>query len=188
MISTTTVYERLPEHLGGSEGETHVDVGALAFIRGAVGIKTMVDVGCGPGGMVEHARSKGIDAKGIDGDYTIPRSVPVHIHDFTQGTVDLHGTVDLCWCVEFVEHVEEKYMQNFINVFQQARFLLMTHAYPGQGGHHHVNEQPSSYWIEKLTEAGFIYEPEVTSAIRQCSTMKQNYIRNYGLFFKNGRV
>lgn len=178
----------LPEHLGGSEGETHIDSGALNFIIGATGIQSMVDVGCGPGGMVELARSKGLVATGIDGDFTIQRTVPCHIHDFTQGHVDLGRIYDLCWCVEFVEHVDEQYADNFIKVFQQCRFLMMTHAFPGQGGHHHVNEQPSQYWITKLEEAGFIFEEDMTKYIRQASTMKQRYIRTHGLFFKNGRI
>lgn len=179
---------QLPDHLGGSEGETHVDEGTLDFIIQATGAKTMVDVGCGPGGMVQLANSKGMRAIGIDGDFTIQRTIPHFIHDFTTGHVDLKQVFDLCWCVEFVEHVEEQYMQNFIKVFQQCRFLMMTYAVPGQGGHHHVNEQPTEYWIKHLTDAGFVFELEMSKAIRHASTMKQRYIRQHGLFFRNGRI
>jgi len=31
----------------------------------------------------------------------------------------------------------------------------MTHAVPGQAGHHHVNCQPAEYWVEKLATRGF---------------------------------
>lgn len=178
----------LPAHLGGSEGETHIDDGALTFIINATGATSMVDVGCGPGGMVQLALSKGMKAAGIDGDFTIPRNIPCHIHDFTTGYVQLDQTYDLCWCVEFVEHVHEAYMDNYMKVFQQCRFVVMTHAYPGQGGHHHVNEQPTDYWIEKMTAAGFIFEPQMTDAIRRASTMNQFFIRQHGLFFRNGRI
>jgi len=178
----------LPEHLGGSEGETHIDEGALKFIISATGAKSMLDVGCGPGGMVHYARTQGMLAWGVDGDSLLKRTVPVHIHDFTTGPVALKRTFDLCWCVEFVEHVEEKYMDNYIQAFQACKFLMMTHAYPGQGGHHHVNEQDTPYWMEKLTQAGFIFEREMTAHIRHASTMKQRYVRQHGLFFKNGRI
>lgn len=178
----------LPQHLGGSEGETHLDQGALEFVVKATGAKSMLDVGCGPGGMVALARSMGIRAFGVDGDNTLDRgNLPVYIHDFTTGPAPLQRTFDLCWCVEFVEHVEEKYMDNFIHAFQACKYLTMTHAYPGQGGHHHVNEQDTPYWINKLTQAGFIFEQEMTVRLRYASTMKQRYIRQYGLFFKNGR-
>lgn len=180
---------QLPEHLGGSEGETHIDEGALKFIMNATEIKSMLDVGCGPGGMVQHARSVGIQAFGVDGDNTIDRgNLPVFIHDFTTGPVPLKRTFDLCWCVEFVEHVEEKYMDNFMSAFQSCKYVMMTHAYPGQGGHHHVNEQDTPYWLDKMAKAGFIFEPKMTDYIRHASTMKQRYIRQYGLFFKNGRI
>lgn len=179
----------LPNHLGGSEGETHIDEGALKFIIGATGAKSMLDVGCGPGGMVQYAHTQGLAAWGVDGDSTLERgNLPVYIHDFTTGPVALKRTFDLCWSVEFVEHVEEKYMDNYIQAFQQCKFLMMTHAFPGQGGHHHVNEKPSAYWIDKMTEAGFIFEPQMTDTIRRASTMKQFFIRQHGLFFKNGRI
>lgn len=179
----------LPSHLGGSEGETHIDQGALKFIVAATGATSMLDVGCGPGGMVQLARNLGVQAFGVDGDNTLDRgNLPVFIHDFTTGPVPLKRTFDLCWSVEFVEHVEERYMQNYIQAFQACKFLMMTYAYPGQGGHHHVNEQNTPYWIEKLTQAGFIFELEMTAHIRRVSTMEQNFVRQHGLFFKNGRI
>jgi hypothetical protein len=46
----------LPQHLGGHENETHIDDGALSYIIKTFGIGSMVDIGCGPGGMVDHAR------------------------------------------------------------------------------------------------------------------------------------
>ena len=180
--------DTLPSHLGGSEGETHTDEGALKFIIGATGARSMLDVGCGPGGMVHLGKQLGLDSFGVDGDNTLNRTVPVFIHDFTTGPVGLKRTFDLCWSVEFVEHVEERFMNNYIQAFQQCKFVMMTHAFPGQGGHHHVNEQPTSYWIDKMTEAGFIFEPKMTDAIRRASTMKQFFIRQHGLFFKNGRI
>lgn len=178
----------LPAHLGGSENITHLDEGALNFILGATGAKSMVDVGCGPGGMVELALKKGMKAVGIDGDFSLHRNIPFHLHDFSMGYVNLGEVYDLCWCVEFVEHVEERFMDNYFKVFQQCRFVMMTHAFPGQGGHHHVNEQPTKYWIDKMTEAGFIFEPQMTDSIRRVSTMKEMFIRQHGLFFRNGRV
>ena len=39
----------------------------------------------------------------------------------------------------------------------------MTHAVPGQGGHHHVNCQPSEYWIERIEALGYSFLPDVTA-------------------------
>ena len=36
-----------------------------------------------------------------------------------------------------------------------GRFILFSAAVPGQGGEHHVNEQPYDYWRKRFAEAGF---------------------------------
>lgn len=182
----------LPEHLGGHSGKTHVDKGALAWFKMS-GYKTFLDVGCGPGGMVELAEKYGFIALGIDGDFTLERynSEKFLIHDFTNGPVDLDKQFDICWCCEFVEHVYEQYIPNFAMAWQNCKNLAMTHAFPGQGGYHHVNEQSKEYWIDVLDQYGFDYSEEDTKTLRKVSTMnvtkkpKKAFVRNTGLFFKN---
>jgi hypothetical protein len=69
--------------------------------------------------------------------------------------------------------------------FKRAHLVFVTHGQPGQEGYHHVNLQPSSWWIDKFEENGFAYLPDMTaisklfsrvssttnewSAIRTCS-------------------
>jgi cyclopropane fatty-acyl-phospholipid synthase-like methyltransferase len=182
----------LPQHLGGHENETHIDDGALSYIIKTFGIGSMVDIGCGPGGMVDHARRKGLDVVGLDGDFTVERPASIEglvkIHDFTKGSWDLGKQYDLAWTVEFVEHVEEKYMDNFIHVMKQCKYVIMTHAFPGQPGHHHVNCQHASYWISAMSKRGFVYDQFNTMGIRNASTMRERYIRQQSLFFVNGSL
>jgi hypothetical protein len=74
---------------------------------------------------------------------------------------------DIVWSCEFVEHVEEKYVDNFLAVFGRAtKAVLMTHATPGQAGHHHVNCQPADYWIERMQARGFFLEETLTEMSR----------------------
>jgi hypothetical protein len=68
--------------------------------------------------------------------------------------------VDLVLCVEVVEHIEERFLSSLLQTLQNGRVIAMTHAIPGQIGHHHVNCQPSSYWIEKLDGVGYSLSPE----------------------------
>ena len=63
----------LPEHLGGHKNITHLDEGALDHMMRILNVKSMLDIGCGPGGMVKLAKSKGLDAYGIDGDFSVER-------------------------------------------------------------------------------------------------------------------
>jgi len=61
---------------------------------------------------------------------------PAIQHDLTKGAV--FARVDLVLCQEVVEHIEEKYLENLLDSFATGKYVLMTHAVPGQGGHHHV--------------------------------------------------
>ncbi|NBR26336.1 MAG: hypothetical protein EBU08_21645, partial [Micrococcales bacterium] len=97
--------------------------------------------------MVELARLRDIEAYGIDGDFTIeyPKELRPHIttHDFTTGPcITLpRQEFDLAWSVEFLEHVEEKYQENYMDAFTKCIYAIVTAAPPGYPGHHHVNCQ-----------------------------------------------
>jgi hypothetical protein len=67
--------------------------------------------------------------------------------------------------------------------FQKAKYVIATHAFPGQGGHHHVNEQPYSYWVQKFAEYGFKFSAAESLHLRNISTMQAVHFRRSGLFF-----
>lgn len=181
-----------PPHLGGHQGVTHVDRGALEYMRKITDIRTMVDVGCGPGGQVELARSMGIDAIGIDGDPALPDADWLVRHDFTNGVVGRFQKIyraghDLAWSVEFLEHVEEQYLPSVFRVFNRCKWVVVTAAPPGKGGHHHVNCRDWLYWVEKFAQFGLRLIPSATAKIRKQSTMKREFMREHGLVFMNMR-
>lgn len=173
------------KHLGGHEMKTHIDRGVLVFIINTLGIKTMLDIGCGPGGMVELARELGIDSYGIDGDFRLERTHPekYYVQDFTKGKAVIDKTFDLAYSCEFVEHVEEKYLDNFMDAFIKANTVIMTYAPEGTPGHHHVNCRTKGYWIEVFKNYGFMFDQNLTNNIRFHSTMERDFIRNNGLCF-----
>lgn len=158
--------DQLLPHLGGHQGMTWVDEEVLDYLIARYGIKTMLDVGCGPGGMISVAQRRGLQVLGIDGDPFVA-SADVGTHDYTAGPLELVGPYDLIWCVEFVEHVEAQYQDNYLATFDAGRVLFLTAAYPGQGGHHHVNEQPERYWRELLAAHGWVEDLEATQWVRQ---------------------
>jgi len=183
--------EGLAEHLGGHENETHVDEGALDYLVKTFGIGSMADIGCGPAGMVELALKKGLRVIGIDGDDKVERPDSVKeyiiIHDYATGPYKTLEPHDLGWCVEFVEHVDIQYMPNFVETFKGCKYVAMTHALPGQPGHHHVNCKPFEYWLGVMEYNGFELLIDGTNDMRQASTMRERYIRQQGYLFKNGR-
>jgi SAM-dependent methyltransferase len=173
----------VPPHLGGHEDVTQVDEGAFDYLVSRFGIRSMVDVGCGTGGMLHYARMRGIDATGIDGDPTVANeALGIVEHDYTTGPLDI-GSFDLGWAVEFVEHVEERFLPNFMATLRGCRFVFLTAAVPGQPGHHHVNCRPSEYWIATFGESGLAFDPEATEGVKEHSTMGSGFTRNAGLVF-----
>ena len=91
---------------------------------------------------------------------------------------------DLGWTAEFVEHVEERFVPNWMQALQRCRYVCMTHATEGQGGDHHVLERSSDYWIAKFAEYGFAHVPEETARLRATSK-GERWGRKTLTFFRN---
>jgi SAM-dependent methyltransferase len=177
---------QLPSHLGGSLNKTHVDKGALSWLIQKYNIKSFLDIGCGPGGMVELAKKLGLRSQGIDGDFTLGLKEPEFlIHDFTLGAPLLKDEFDLGWSCEFVEHVEEKYMNNYFYCFKQCKKVVITYAPPGWPGIHHVNCQTEDYWKNKFFKYGFTYDENATLRLREVSTQLKPFVKSRGLIFNN---
>lgn len=140
------------------------------------------DIGCGQGHSTkwfhEHTDPTAPRAwvVGVDGcaeairtsvvpyDSVTRRHVTLWKHDFSQAGWGPFGKldrpkkgpgIDLIWSCEFVEHVEGVHVGNVLETFNLADVVAMTHAFPGQPGHHHVNCQPTEYWIDKMAAIGF---------------------------------
>lgn len=176
---------KLAAHLGGHKGRTHTDPGLLEYFNLEKQCNSLLDVGCGPGGQVELAKSLGWQADGVDGDHTVKRSFSCQIVDFKYGMYVADKLYDLGWCVEFLEHVEEKYIPNYMPALSACNFVVVTHALPGEPGHHHVNCQEQDYWVEVFAKYNLIYDAELTQIVKQKSTMERDFIRRRGLAFIN---
>lgn len=175
---------QLPKHLGGHENRTHTDQATLQYLKDTFSIKTMYDIGCGPGGMLEIARRMNIEAIGIDGDFTLSykKELRTILHDFTTGPLSVDKK-DLSWSCEFLEHVEEKYMDNYFSVFNQTKIACITFCNVYGTGIHHVNVQNQKYWDQKFLQRGFTKSIEHTNKIRSLSSMTRDFIRNTGTVY-----
>lgn len=145
------------------------------------GVKSMIDIGCGAGTAMGWFRSHGCKTFGVDG---LPPAGMDDIveHDYTTGPLRTRRTFDLAWCCEFVEHVSEQYIPNFIATFRKARIVMMTHGLYWQDGHHHVNCQRPEYWIERVEAAGF--ELLGRDTIESRDRTLQHYWKHSGLIFR----
>ena len=147
-------------------------------------IKSVIDVGCGEGQALDFFRSLGCYVRGVDGIEQPDRDIVQH--DYTQMALTASVAFDfepfdLCWCCEFVEHVEQRYEENFFATFMCAKMVAMTHGLLGQGGHHHVNCQPPEYWIRRMKEHGFRLNRPATRRARELTP--HGYFEWSGLVF-----
>jgi SAM-dependent methyltransferase len=150
--------------IGGDQGSYYPDLWHWLVTK--YHLRSVVDVGCGEGHSVAYFRGLGCAVLGIDG--IAQDAEDIVQHDYSTGPYPhALGEFDLCWCCEFVEHVEAEYEENFLATFAHARIIAMTHGLPGQGGHHHVNCQPPDYWIERMREHGFRLNRPATRRARQ---------------------
>lgn len=150
-------------------------------------IKSVLDVGCGMGYQMQEFMKYCDEVVGIDGsEYVSTNSVikeKIFQHDFNIGELETEDRFDLCWCCEFVEHVGEEFRDNFLSSFAFCKYVAMTHAVPGQGGHHHVNCQPREYWIEHMARFGFEFDEEITNELKELAGEGTHYYST-GLFFR----
>ena len=194
-------------HLGGyvPGGDPNTTYPALwDWLIGTLAVSSVLDVGCGDGsGCLSHfmADDRVSHALGIDGLVApnLPAGVQVFPHDFTQGPwTDFDGGplvtgFDLVWCCEFVEHVHEEFVPNYLPAFKAADLVLMTHALPGQGGHHHVNCRSSDYWQGAMAAIGYRLDPDLTATARRLATEETidpsaNYFARTGMAFRRVSV
>jgi len=145
--------------IGGSPG-TYTPRLWDEFIR-QYEIKSVLDIGCGEGHSTIYFVQMGLEVLGIEGGEKAVRNNKAqgHViqHDYLKGSYKPSLIYDMGWCAEFVEHVDESYKANFLETFKSCKYLLMTHAVPGQSGYHHVNCQKADYWIHEMEMIGFTF-------------------------------
>lgn len=183
-----------PAHLGGHFNVTHIDEGALTWLIREHGVESMLDLGCGPGGMMDLASRKGLRVLGLDGDPQIAETRHEDErfveHDFSVGgAYTPEGEYDLCWSVEFLEHLAEQWLPHIQPVLQACRLIVCTAAPPGWPGPQHYNCQPQTYWraffATRLKPAYWLDE-EGTQQLEAQSTMQREFIRRRGMLFRRG--
>ena len=152
----------LDGHLGGyiRGGDPGTYCPALwTWIVREYGIRSVLDIGCGEGHSTRFFHSLGCEVLGVDGCAQAIRDsvIPEHVvqHDLCDGPFVAPRAFDLVWSCEFLEHVDADFIGATVATFACAKKLAMvTHAVPGQPGHHHVNCQWSNYWIDLFDQVG----------------------------------
>lgn len=148
-----------------------------------LGIKSLLDVGCGIGISTSWFILHGLDyVHCVEGSHDavekslLPRlndtgNVPNNTiyglteHDFSRGPWWPERTVDVAWCVEFTEHVGRNFQHNYFTSFRKAALIFMTHSH--WGGWHHVEVHRNEWWVARMEMMGFVYSHDLTEEMHR---------------------
>lgn len=153
-------------------------VGYIAqWVKRHVKPQRLVDLGCGPGHMMEAFSQQAIEVFGVDiskSALTIveKRGLKAVRFDLTVPDNEIPGApYDLAVSCEVAEHLEEKHASTFVHhLCNAADIVYLTAAEPDTGagpGMMHFNEQPNAYWIELFAHKGFALDMQLTLAARE---------------------
>lgn len=123
--------------------------------------KSVIDAGCGDGSWLSVFKSNGLeDIFGVDGNWVQVDQLHIPEDCFQRRSLDqainVDRNFDLSMSLEVAEHLPPERAQGFIDeLCALAPVVLFSAAIPGQGGHHHVNEQWPAYWVEKFARNGY---------------------------------
>ena len=166
----------------------------LDLVDIGISVKSVVDVGCGRGAWLAEWRSRGVeDILGVDGHYVdistllVPKQNFLH-HDLAED-LDLGRTFDLAECLEVTEHIDSANADVLLNsIVRHSGIVLFSAATPGQGGEHHVNEQPLDYWAEKFAARGYRCFDCIRDRVLDAKDIEPWYRYNTLLFVRDDLV
>jgi SAM-dependent methyltransferase len=146
-------------HFSGSSAQSAEIV--LPIVKSLVSVSSAADCGCGTGAWLAVWQRLGVDdIVGCDGPY-VKASLLFDSTRFIAADlarpVRLGRRFDLVQSLEVAEHLPPEAAQIFVETLvSHAPLVLFSAAPPGQGGEHHVNEQPLEYWRGLFRHHGFL--------------------------------
>lgn len=175
------------KHLGGFTAYDGQGISPTVwkYMVQELGVKSIMDVGCGKGVSTLWFHLHGAKALCVEGSHDAvqnsllpdPASQIVE-HDFSRGPYWPAETYDAVWSVEFLEHVGRNYQYNYIQAFRKSALIFASHSH--WGGWHHVEVHTNSWWETKFESLGFKYSRALTEKVRQLAIEERNHDRTLG--------
>jgi SAM-dependent methyltransferase len=143
--------------------------GLAALVLRYCAPRSLVDVGCGDGGLLAAIRALDPDVEilGVDGSRAAlsrarRRGIPVEEWDLMfwrpRNAKPLGARLagfDVVVSLETAEHLPPWSGRSLIRILTQGRMVVFSAAHPGQGGTLHMNERTFEYWRARFAEHGF---------------------------------
>lgn len=156
--------------------------------------RSVLDVGCARGTWLSVWRDLGhCEVVGIDGDYVNLADLRIAASSFQSH--DLHTPLrlgrrfDLAQSLEVAEHLPEERAAGFVaDLVAHADIVLFAAARPGQGGEHHINEQPYDYWRALFSRHDYVAIDFLRPALRDQAEVSSWYRYNTLLYVARHRL
>eukprot|EP00586_Coscinodiscus_wailesii_P020042 CAMPEP_0172516992 /NCGR_PEP_ID=MMETSP1066-20121228/280849_1 /TAXON_ID=671091 /ORGANISM="Coscinodiscus wailesii, Strain CCMP2513" /LENGTH=350 /DNA_ID=CAMNT_0013298729 /DNA_START=136 /DNA_END=1188 /DNA_ORIENTATION=+ len=162
-------------HLGGFTAIDYQGLSPRAWklMVEELGVKSLLDVGCGRGISTSYFMYHSVDVQCVEGSHdAVTQSLlpPERVveHDFSRGPWWPARTVDAVWCVELLEHIGRQYHVNLFPSFEKAALVFASHS--NWGGWHHVEVHSDDWWIAKFQMFGFVYSKYLTEMVRHAAS------------------
>ncbi|QOJ30187.1 MAG: class I SAM-dependent methyltransferase [Ignavibacteriales bacterium] len=157
-----------------------------------INCQSVVDVGCGLGTFLRVFKEMGVNQiLGIDGNWCKKDLLFENISkdEFLEldleKNIQLNKTFDLAISLEVAEHLSSERAESFIkDLCSLSNTILFSAAVPFQGGDHHLNEKPLSYWIKEFNKNGYECHDTIRPIIWDDESIFWWYRQNTVLFKK----
>ena len=166
----------------------------VPILREALHPTSVLDLGCGRGAWLEVWKAHGAsEVLGVDGDYVDRADLAINRSEFCARdlgrTIDLRRRFALVESLEVAEHLPESRARNFVvDLCRHGDTVLFGAAPPGQGGEHHINEQPYAYWRAFFEELGYETFDFVRPQVASRHDVAPWYRYNTLLYVKRGAI
>ena len=134
----------------------------IAALQAFKPVDSVLDVGCARGTWLHAWSQAGVrEICGVDGAYAESASLLIDRRHFVAADLtenfDLGRQFDLVQSLEVAEHLPKSASKAFVSslVRHSRGLVLFSAAPPGQGGEHHINEQPYDYWRDLFRIWGY---------------------------------
>ncbi len=179
----------------------HVDSGAIRSAKAFVSAlqpqlraRSVLDVGSGRGGWARMWQEGGAERViGIDGDYVDRTKLHIDTSQFLVIDLvqpfDLQERFDIVQCLEVAEHLPEASARGLVDsLCRHGDIILFSAATPGQGGTHHINEQPLEFWRALFAAKGYRTFDFLRPTFAQNADVEPWYRFNSLLYVKESAV
>ncbi len=156
---------------------------------------SLVDFGCARGAwlriwkQIAAQRILGIDGNFVDRNSLVIAKDEFRVFDLSK-PIDLGESFDLVESLEVAEHIPVASARTFVETLtRHSDHVFFSAAPPGQGGEHHINEQPYDYWRDHFGDQGYAMFDCIRPQLAHSGSNVQPWYRyNCFLFVKEERV